>query len=101
MKAENLEKQKEIEKKESIMNKPIINLIIGILLGAILTSILFLVFKPNNSRNKPNFSQFNNGERVRPNSDNNFERRSNRNNNPSDPKLDDSKSEEKQNENQG
>lgn len=36
----------------------IITLIIGILIGAVITAAIFLIFKPGNSRKAPDFSQF-------------------------------------------
>lgn len=108
MKKDNLEKKNDDkEKKEGIMNKPIFNLIIGILIGAVITASVFLIIKPNNSKNRPDFSQFgNNGERVRPSGENgNFQGRSRRNYNATennDSKSDDNKQlEDNQNEKQG
>ena len=81
MKKENLEKknENEIERKESIMNKPVINLIIGILIGAVITATIFLLVKPKNIKTRPNFPQIRtSSERVRPRSNNSFGRRDNR-----------------------
>ncbi len=45
----------------------IITLIIGILIGAVITAAIFLIFKPGNSRKTPDFSQFNkDGEKFTP-----------------------------------
>lgn len=53
------------------MKNQIITFIIGVLVGAIITAAIFLIFKPNNSRRVPDFSGINrNGERVRPNGEN-------------------------------
>ena len=41
------------------MKKQIITLVVGILIGAVVTAAAFLIFKPSNSRNIPDFSQFN------------------------------------------
>lgn len=85
------------------MKKQIITLVIGILIGAVITTAIFLIAKPKNSRKMPDFSQFEkNGERVRPNGENfDFSKegrtRSNRDNN----KVDDNKTEDTTNEKQG
>ena len=51
------------------MKNQIITFIIGVLVGAIITTTIFLIFKPNSSRKVLNFSGTNrSGERVRPNS---------------------------------
>ena len=53
------------------MKNQIMTFIIGVLVGAIITTAIFLIFKPNNSRNIPEFSRGNrSGERIRPNSNN-------------------------------
>ena len=45
----------------------IITLVIGILIGAIVTAAIFLIFKPGNSRKGPDFSGFNkDGEKFNP-----------------------------------
>ena len=50
------------------MKKQIITLIIGILIGAVITASVFLIVKPKNGRNIPDFSQFEkNGKKTRPN----------------------------------
>ena len=49
------------------MKKQIITLVIGILIGAVITAAIFLIAKPKNSRNIPDFSKFEqNGERTKP-----------------------------------
>ena len=46
------------------MKEKIITLIIGILIGAVITAGVFLIVKPGSSRKTPDFSQFSkNGER--------------------------------------
>ena len=56
------------------MKKQIITLIIGILIGAVITASVFLIVKPKNDRKIPDFSQFEkNGERTRPSNGENFE----------------------------
>ena len=53
------------------MKKQIITLIIGILIGAILTAAVFLIVKPKNTRGVPDFSQFNkDGQIVKPDGEN-------------------------------
>lgn len=58
----------EKKEKEEIMKKTnedgskkkqIITFIVGMLAGGIITASIFLIFKPNNRRNIPDFSQFN------------------------------------------
>ena len=45
----------------------IITLVIGILIGAVITAAIFLIFKPGNSRRTPDFSGFNkDGEKFNP-----------------------------------
>ena len=45
----------------------IITLFIGMLIGAVITAVIFLIFKPGNSRKTPDFSQFNkDGEKFNP-----------------------------------
>ena len=69
----NKEKENIKTKEEGNMKKQIITLIIGILIGAVITAAIFLIAKPKNTRGVPDFSQFEkNGERVRP-SDGNFD----------------------------
>ena len=52
------------------MKNQIFTFIIGVLVGAIITTAVFLIIKPNNSKKIPNFSGTNrSGERVRPNSE--------------------------------
>ena len=95
-------------KKEQMMT-----LIIGVLIGTIVTAAIFLIFKPGNSRNVPDFSGFNkDGEKFNP-SDGDFdpsnfkpgEGRSRRSKDSDsqneDNKVDEKKTEEKQDENKG
>ena len=42
--------------------KQVLTLVIGILIGAILSSAVFLIFKPKSSRSIPDFSGFSSGE---------------------------------------
>lgn len=50
------------------MKNQIFTFIIGVLVGAIITTAVFLIVKPNSSKKVPNFSGTNrSGERVRPN----------------------------------
>ena len=52
------------------MKNQIFTFIIGVLVGAIITTAVFLIIKPNSSKKVPNFSETNrSGERVRPNSE--------------------------------
>ena len=45
----------------------IITLVIGILIGAVVTAAIFLIFKPGSGRKTPDFSQFNkDGEKINP-----------------------------------
>ena len=93
------------------MKKQIITLIIGILIGAVITAAVFLIFKPKNSKNAPDFSQFNkDGEKFNPEEGDfdmsNFnpgEGRSRRNKDDSekDSTTEEKETEDKQNENQG
>jgi len=69
---EKQEKERVIKlKEEGTMKNQIITLIIGILIGAIVTSAIFLIVKPKNTRRMPDFSNIEkNGERIRPNGGN-------------------------------
>ncbi len=49
--------------KDENKKKQILTLIIGMLIGGIITAGIFLIFKPNNARNIPDFSQFNRDRR--------------------------------------
>ena len=61
------------------MKNQIMTFIIGVLVGAIVTTALFLIIKPNNSCNVPNVSRSNrSGERIRP-GNNNFTSNTKRN----------------------
>lgn len=104
-------KDEKIEK-GGIMKNKIVTFAIGVLVGAIITAAIFLIFKPNNKGKVPDFSQFNrNGEKVIPGDKNidpsNFkqgERRSRRNKDntsENDSNVDDAKPEDKQDEKQG
>ena len=53
------------------MKNQIMTFIIGVLVGAIVTTAIFLIIKPNNSCNVPNISKSNrSGERIRPGNNN-------------------------------
>ena len=53
------EKKIEINEKKGETKKTIITLVIGILIGAVITAAVFLIAKPkNNGRNIPDFSNF-------------------------------------------
>ena len=41
------------------MKKQILTLIMGIMIGAVITASVFLIIKPKSSRNVPDFSSFN------------------------------------------
>ena len=95
------------------MKNQILTFIIGVLVGAIITTLIFLIFKPGNSRKGPDFSGFNkDGEKFNP-SDGDFdpsnfkpgEGRSRRSKDSDsqneDNKVDEKKTEEKQDENKG
>ena len=49
------------------MKNQIMTFIIGVLVGAIITTAIFLIFKPNNSSNVPTISRSNrSSERIKP-----------------------------------
>ncbi len=53
------------------MKNQIMTFIIGVLVGAIITTAIFLIIKPNNSCNVPNISKSNrSAERIRPGNNN-------------------------------
>ena len=53
------------------MKNQIMTFIIGVLVGAIVTTAIFLIIKPNNSSNVPNISRSNrSAERIRPGNNN-------------------------------
>ena len=91
----NMENMKN-EKGDS-MKKQIITLVMGILIGAVITAAIFLIFKPKSSRSIPDFSQFNkDGETF------DFSKSGRRSrNSDSTSETEDSKVEEKQDESQG
>ena len=77
------------------MKKQILTLIIGILIGAVITAAIFLIFRTKGSRNAPDFSKFNpNGEEF------DFSKRGERRNkeNTDDKKVEDKQKEENTNE---
>ena len=89
----------------------IITLVIGILIGAVITAAIFLIFKPKDSRKVPDFSGFNkDGQKFSP-EDGDFdpsnfkpgEGRSKRDKSDSnkDNKVEEKKTEDKQDERQG
>ena len=72
-KVEELLKEINTIKKDGEMKKQIITLVIGILIGAVITAAIFLIAKPKGGRNIPDFSQFEKGgEKVKP-GDRNFD----------------------------
>ena len=95
------------------MKKQILTFIIGVLVGAAITAAIFLIFKPKNSRQIPDFKNFNkDGEKFNP-EDGDFdpskfksgEGRSRRNKDSSettdDNKVEEKKTEDSTNEKQG
>ncbi len=80
------------------MKKQIITFVIGIVIGAVITAAIFLIFKPGNDKKRPDFSgfskdgeKFNPGEgRSRKNKDSDSEK---------DSKVEEKKTQDKQDEN--
>ena len=81
MKKEDVKEIKEIVVKESTTKSQLIILSIGVLIWAIIASMIFLIVRPYNNR-MPNGNDFNKSEMVRQgnnNNTNNRERRNDRN----------------------
>ena len=87
--------KKEDIKKEDNTKKYIITLIIGIIVGSLLTCIIFHVARPRNSRGVPDFSQIENGgRRIAPDNRNFNSRKNDRNKKDSEKSLDNSKTDD-------
>ena len=82
----------------------IITLVIGILIGAVVTAAIFLIFKPKDSRKVPDFSQFNKDGDFDPSNFKPGEGRNRRNkdsDSEKDSKVEEKETEDKQDENKG